>query len=88
MLKDRGRILKICDFGTSCTQHTQMTTGRGTPLYMAPELSSDSHYNKKCDVFSYGITLWEVLTRKKPYFELGNKVTSFQIVLKVISGIL
>lgn len=39
----------------------------GTPLYMAPEVSTDLHYNDKVDVFSYSILFYELLTLRKPY---------------------
>ena len=29
-------------------------------------------YNEKCDVYSWGIILWEVLTRKVPFQDLGQ----------------
>lgn len=45
------------------------TLNVGTPLYMAPEVSTDRHYNNKVDVFSYSILLYEFLTLRKPYSE-------------------
>ncbi|CAB3375396.1 Hypothetical predicted protein [Cloeon dipterum] len=34
---------------------------------MAPEVFEGSSYTEKCDVFSWGIILWEVLTRRRPF---------------------
>lgn len=31
-----------------------------------------SHYTEKCDVFSWGIILWEVLTRRKPFDDISG----------------
>ncbi|MEQ2177740.1 hypothetical protein GOODEAATRI_006729 [Goodea atripinnis] len=31
-----------------------------------------SNYSEKCDVFSWGIILWEVITRRKPFDEIGG----------------
>lgn len=34
------------------------------------------NYNEKCDIFSWGIILWEVLARRKPFEEIaGNAFT-------------
>ncbi|KAK4357548.1 hypothetical protein RND71_023158 [Anisodus tanguticus] len=41
----------------------------GTIGYMAPEVLSDPAYDHKCDVFSFGICLWEMYTCLDPYPE-------------------
>ncbi len=38
-------------------------------------------YSSKCDVFSFGITMWEMITRKEPTFKLGPGVSSTMAVL-------
>ena len=43
-----------------------------------------NNYSEKCDVFSFGIILWEVLTRKKPFNEIGG--SAFRIMWAVHSG--
>ncbi|XP_060651639.1 putative mitogen-activated protein kinase kinase kinase 7-like [Drosophila nasuta] len=61
--------LKICDFGTVKKLETFMSYA-GTFCYMAPEVAS-TRYTEKCDVYSFGITFWEVMSRKKPFYHLG-----------------
>lgn len=39
---------------------------------MAPELLEGKQYSLKVDVYSYGILLWEILSRKTPYSNLNN----------------
>ncbi|KAH8410505.1 hypothetical protein KR215_010381, partial [Drosophila sulfurigaster] len=79
------RTLKICDFGTAKELATKMSNGVGTARYMAPEIVEGSKYTEKCDVYSFGIILWEVISRKKPFYNLENK-TSYFILNKVIEG--
>lgn len=39
---------------------------------MAPEVFEGVHYSEKCDVFSFGIIIWEVLSRHKPFHNVGG----------------
>ena len=41
----------------------------GTPIYMAPELFSGGKPSVQTDIFSLGVTLYEVLTGEHPYFD-------------------
>ncbi|XP_030244387.1 mitogen-activated protein kinase kinase kinase 7-like [Drosophila navojoa] len=73
MLVDAERKnLKICDFGFVRQSRTEMTEARGTLIYMAPEVFKGKMYAAKCDVYSMGITIWEILARKRPYYFLGD----------------
>ncbi|GIY57148.1 mitogen-activated protein kinase kinase kinase 7 [Caerostris darwini] len=72
LLNNAGTVLKICDFGTVCDKHTYMTNTKGSAAWMAPEVFEGSKYSEKCDVYSWAIILWEVLTRKKPYNDGEN----------------
>ncbi|XP_050929236.1 mixed lineage kinase domain-like protein [Lates calcarifer] len=36
--------------------------------YSSPQMLSDiSHYSKECEMYSFGIVMWEVATRKRPF---------------------
>uniref|UniRef100_A0AAQ6IQX5 Mitogen-activated protein kinase kinase kinase 7 n=1 Tax=Anabas testudineus TaxID=64144 RepID=A0AAQ6IQX5_ANATE len=84
LLVARGTVLKICDFGTACDIQTCMTNNKGSAAWMAPEVFEGSNYSEKCDVFSWGIILWEVITRKKPFDEIGG--SAFCIMWAVHRG--
>eukprot|EP01006_Ploeotia_vitrea_P054087 TRINITY_DN67848_c7_g3_i1.p1 TRINITY_DN67848_c7_g3~~TRINITY_DN67848_c7_g3_i1.p1 ORF type:complete len:502 (-),score=3.39 TRINITY_DN67848_c7_g3_i1:477-1982(-) len=63
-------MIKLCDFGMSRTkQHTVIQTKEkgGSPLWMAPECLRGDAFTEKSDVYSYGVVLWEILTRCVPW---------------------
>ena len=68
MIDSRG-IAKLTDFGMTRFKTNQHMTSRiGTSIYMAPEIVNNEFYDEKCDVFSFGIIMFEVFTRNfKPY---------------------
>ena len=67
--KNKFRIL-ISDYGvsnqiSSLTQ--QLMTHAGTLLIMAPEILKDEPYNNKCDLWSLGVNIYLLYTKKYPY---------------------
>lgn len=83
LLKNGGTLLKICDFGTVADKATYMTNNRGSAAWMAPEVFESSKYSEKCDVFSFGIILWEVLAREQPFKDIE---VSFGILWNIHKG--
>ncbi|KAL0966380.1 hypothetical protein UPYG_G00294620 [Umbra pygmaea] len=62
------KVLKICDFGASKFQsHTTHMTVVGTFPWMAPEVIQSLPASETCDTYSYGVVLWEMLTREVPF---------------------
>lgn len=71
-LRDLQRpICKVGDFGLSRIKRNTLVSGgvRGSLPWMAPELLNGStiRVSEKVDVFSFGISLWEILTGEEPY---------------------
>ncbi|KAG4949292.1 hypothetical protein JHK82_042499 [Glycine max] len=70
ILLDRNFNPKVADFGLAklCNRdntHITMTGGRGTPGYAAPELWMPFPVTHKCDVYSYGMLLFEIVGRRR-----------------------
>ncbi|KAL3849890.1 hypothetical protein ACJIZ3_011772 [Penstemon smallii] len=85
MLLDGYRNLKIADFGVARVeaQNPRDRTGNtGTLGYMAPEVINGNPYNRKCDVYSFGICLWEIYCCDLPYSDLSFAEVSSAVVQK------
>jgi len=66
LLDDNGKV-KIIDFGLARVhdKSSRPKTLCGTDEYMAPEVILGLDYGEKSDVFSYGLVLFEIITRTK-----------------------
>ncbi|CAN4091286.1 unnamed protein product [Withania somnifera] len=83
MLLDTSRNLKIADFGVARVEAQNpkdMTGETGTLGYMAPEVLNGKPYNRKCDVYSFGICLWEIYCCDLPYTDLSFAEVSSAVV--------
>ncbi|TYG70406.1 hypothetical protein ES288_D05G310900v1 [Gossypium darwinii] len=70
ILLDSKFCPKVADFGLAklCNRentHMSMTGGRGTPGYAAPELWMPFPITQKCDVYSFGMLLFEIIGRRR-----------------------
>ncbi|KAJ3448428.1 serine/threonine-protein kinase -related [Anaeramoeba flamelloides] len=89
LLDEAHTHVQICDFGMARVKQNRtqnkllMTAQIGTTFWMAPEVLAGSSYDIKCDVYSYGILLYELVTRRIPYKELNY--TPIQIAFAVVN---
>ncbi|KAG6705761.1 hypothetical protein I3843_07G189900 [Carya illinoinensis] len=72
VLLDNSLNPKVADFGLAklCKRGSSdliLTKGRGTPGYAAPELWKPYPVNHKCDVYSFGILLLEIIGRRRHF---------------------
>ncbi|RUP49111.1 kinase-like domain-containing protein [Jimgerdemannia flammicorona] len=69
LMTEEGRV-QLCDFGVAGqTSLTSMKRNSfvGTPYWMAPEVVKGSQYDQKADIWSFGITIYEVATGNPPF---------------------
>ena len=67
LVDDNGDI-KVADFGVSTLiSQSHRHTRTGSPLWMSPELLSNSTYSFKTDIWSLGITALELAEGVPPY---------------------
>ncbi|XP_062389811.1 mitogen-activated protein kinase kinase kinase 20 isoform X1 [Sardina pilchardus] len=77
------KVLKICDFGASrFLSHTTHMSLVGTFPWMAPEVIQSLPVCETCDTYSYGVVLWEMLTREIPFKGLEGLQVAWLVVEK------
>ena len=76
VLLDHALNCKLADFGWTRVIDKVMTSKIGTYQWMAPEVIRGYKYSEKADVFSFGIILWELATRKPPYYGIEGHLVS------------
>ncbi|KAG6582320.1 Serine/threonine-protein kinase STY13, partial [Cucurbita argyrosperma subsp. sororia] len=84
MLIDAQRTLKIADIGVARVKarNPNDMTGELTSTleYIAPEVIEGKPYNKRCDVYSFGICLWKIYSCDIPYPDLSSADISSGVV--------
>jgi serine/threonine protein kinase/Flp pilus assembly protein TadD len=70
MLISRGQV-KIMDFGLAklkgTDKRTESRSTLGTAAYMSPEQAQGEEVDQRSDIFSFGVVLYELLTRQLPF---------------------
>lgn len=75
LLLSQDHVVKIADFGCSMKLEpgsearvsSQLSHLGGTFTHRAPELLRGEPASAKADIFSFAITLWQLLTQQQPY---------------------
>lgn len=74
--------VKLVDLGTAVelpeSGYVKLAFPVGTPGYMAPEARDCGNVDEKCDVFSLGCILFEMVSLKKPGTDIEKFVAGFR----------
>ncbi|XP_060224621.1 serine/threonine-protein kinase 36 isoform X2 [Meriones unguiculatus] len=83
ILLAKGGGIKLCDFGFARAMSTNtmvLTSIKGTPLYMSPELVEERPYDHTADLWSVGCILYELAVGTPPFYT----TSIFQLVNLII----
>ena len=79
-VEDEDKIIKLGDFGCSVLIKENNSEKMGSLFYSAPEILQDLKYDERCDLWSLGVTLFELYFGVLPY---GNEPDE-NIILNMI----
>jgi len=83
LLDKKGRV-KIADFGLARLDEATTLTGEGvvmgTPAYMSPEQVKGKKLDSRTDIFSLGVLLYELITRRLPFAGETRNALYYNIV--------
>ncbi|XP_004563974.3 serine/threonine-protein kinase 36 isoform X1 [Maylandia zebra] len=71
ILLEKSGVVKLCDFGFARAMSVStlvLTSIKGTPLYMSPELVEEKPYDHTADLWSLGCILYELHTGAPPFY--------------------
>ncbi|KAL7719654.1 Protein kinase domain-containing protein [Entamoeba marina] len=78
-------VCVLTDFGCSGKEGSNITSIVENPSWLAPEIiRQEGNFTKAADIYSYGIILWELVSREQPY---GDVKFFTEIKEKVVNGI-
>ncbi len=67
--RESGKV-KVTDFGIACltdSSRTRTGTVLGTPSYMSPEQAAGKRLDGRSDLFSLGVTMYQLFTGRLPF---------------------
>ena len=87
LLSSEGRI-KISDFGISINKNNiDSNIIVGSPYWMSPEVIIRDEYNEKTDIYSLGITIYELVEGLPPYSEFKPAIAMKKIIQNPIKSL-
>ncbi len=85
MVNDNGTV-KVTDFGIAyVSQETKLTKSGsiiGTPEYLSPEQCEAKTIDNRSDIYSLGVTIYELLSGKTPY----KADTPVSMLMEIVKG--
>lgn len=78
ILLDENNNVKLADFGLTMYAPGVVYDGSdppGSPLYMAPEVLTKMSFDAKCEVYTFGLMLYEIFTGRRAFEDVADRET-------------
>lgn len=80
--------VKLSDVGVTKQEKEISGTVCGSLLYMAPEVLAGEMYDKRADMYSFGVLLWEMWYAETAFeIELFTQPSQFQLLDQIKDGL-
>lgn len=86
LLLTQDFTVKVTDFGLSraVEESSSHMTMCGSILWVAPEIMRGEQYDSAVDVYSFGITLWEIANFQKPWPGHEPSTVPYLVTVKIL----
>lgn len=74
-------LAKLLPVGKADGPAVQMTPETGSVRYMSPEVAQGRWYDQSCDIYSFGILLWQMLSLETPFAHMTPAMHHRQVVV-------
>ncbi len=81
---DGSPCIKVLDFGIAkdASDSKRTNDAMGSPYYMSPEQARNEHVDHRADIWSLGVTLYELLSTKRPF----EAAMALQVCVMIMSN--
>ncbi|GKZ01355.1 hypothetical protein MPSEU_001086500 [Mayamaea pseudoterrestris] len=83
ILVDEEGYCRIIDLGFAKVVNEKTYTLVGTPDYLAPEVITSKGYDKACDLWSFGVLVFELIVGHAPFVGPGSRMDMFRRIVQV-----
>lgn len=83
ILIDEDWNVKVSDFGLTQFRDDEGSENAmilGTQFWMAPEAMQQKEYTERSDIYSFGMIMWELFTRKTPFPEMNPHQAALAVI--------
>ena len=84
ILLEQDSTVRLIDFGLAIPAHLKAKwrwDRSGTAAYMAPEQVRGQKVDQRTDVYAYGVTMYEILTGRRPFPDSSDKYRKMAVHL-------
>ncbi|CAN8065122.1 unnamed protein product [Agarophyton chilense] len=89
-----SRVEQLATAASTTYLRNETKTGKGSLLWITPEMILENEWSERSDVYAFGIIMWEVFSGKMPFIsdipnahELNRRELEMKILQDIVDGV-